>query len=142
MGMGTQFGETAKECAESYLYYGKALLELSRLESGVLGNALDGVPEEGDDANNSRVEGESVEKKDEEEEPSNLQLAWEMLELAKVVYTKQVDSGEGNKAEVEEKLCSAMLALGEVSLENENYSQAVEDIQLCLKKQESLPKDM
>merc|ERR1712096_133716 len=74
-------------------------------------------------------------------EPSNLQLAWEMLELAKVVYTKQVDSGEGNKAEVEEKLCSAMLALGEVSLENENYSQAVEDIQLCLKKQESLPKD-
>merc|ERR1712096_176166 len=87
------------------------------------------------------TEGESVEKKDEEEEPSNLQLAWEVLELAKVVYTKQVDSGEGNKAEVEEKLCSAMLALGEVSLENENYSQAVEDIQLCLKKQESLPKD-
>jgi len=252
--LSTQFGETAKECAESYYYYGKALLELSRLESGVLGNALDGVPEEGDEANTSQVEdpakmtedekkeveekvGEALEenfqeslqkkdekdkseekkegeakseesqageskselskageagkseeskekettedegmeegddseadesngedmdadksttegadntkvdsdeKKDEEEEPSNLQLAWEMLELAKVVYTKQVDSSEGNKAETEEKLCSTMLALGEVSLENENYKQAVEDIQLCLKKQESLPKD-
>ena len=36
------FGETAAEMAEVYFYYGKALLELARLESGVLGNALDG----------------------------------------------------------------------------------------------------
>merc|ERR1719466_283501 len=234
----------AKECAESYYYYGKALLELSRLESGVLGNALDGVPEEGDEANTSQVEdpakmtddekkeveekvGEALEenfqeslqkkeekskeskegeskseeskegdagtsegskdndvettedegmeegddseaeesngedmdaeksttegadntegdseKKDEEEEPSNLQLAWEMLELAKMVYTKQAEeSAVDTKAEIEEKLCSTMLALGEVSLENENYKQAVEDIRMCLKKQEILPKD-
>merc|ERR1712119_58971 len=87
------------------------------------------------------TEGDS-EKKDEEEEPSNLQLAWEMLELAKMVYTKQVEeSAVDIKSEIEEKLCSTMLALGEVSLENENYKQAVEDIRMCLKKQESLPKD-
>merc|ERR1712202_62221 len=34
-----------------------------------------------------------------------------------------------------------ILLLGETSMENENYSQAVEDIQLCLKKQDCLPKD-
>eukprot|EP00092_Neocalanus_flemingeri_P020360 GFUD01022058.1.p1 GENE.GFUD01022058.1~~GFUD01022058.1.p1 ORF type:complete len:382 (+),score=135.60 GFUD01022058.1:114-1259(+) len=204
--LSAHFGETAKECAESYFYYGKSLLELSRMESGVLGNALEGVPEEGDDANTSskiedpakmtedekeeveeivgeameknfqslceskdeendmeesgdsqdegmdegvsvegetkesKVTGESTEKM-EDEEPSNLQLAWEMLELAKIVYTKQVESGEGIKIEVEERLCSTILTLGEVSIENENYSQAVEDIQLCIKKVKSLPKD-
>merc|ERR1712112_398834 len=95
--------------------------------------------EEGEDSSDEKEEG--AEEKDEEEEPSNLQLAWEMLELAKVVYSKQLETGEGDKAHLEERLCSTMLALGEVSIENENYKQAVDDIQECLKKQGNLPKD-
>merc|ERR1712133_105316 len=50
------YGETAPECAETYFYYGKALLERARFESGVLGNALDGVPEGEEEAEISQVE--------------------------------------------------------------------------------------
>merc|ERR1712126_718403 len=95
--------------------------------------------EEGEESSDEKKE--EGEKKDEEEEPSNLQLAWEMLELAKVVYSKQLEAGDGDKVHLEERLCSTMLALGEVSIENENYKQAVDDIQDCLKKQANLPKD-
>ncbi|XP_076371314.1 uncharacterized protein LOC143257065 isoform X5 [Tachypleus tridentatus] len=45
-----KYGEMANECGEVYFFYGKALLELARLEIGVLGNALEGVPSEDDDA--------------------------------------------------------------------------------------------
>merc|ERR1712200_47613 len=166
------FGDNSHQCADAYYYYGKALLDLARMESGVFGNALDGVPE-GEDANNSQVEDpekmteeerdnvekevgdaldenfkamtekqetrekrinstegedeedseeseeseekeeekkESLDKEDteslgdnakegedkkaqeieDEEEPSNLQLAWEMLELAKVAFTTKL----------------------------------------------------
>ena len=78
---------------------------------------------------------------EDEEDPSNLQLAWEMLELAKMVLTEQLEGenkaglSEEARTSIEKRLFETYLILGEVSLENENYPQAVEDLTICLEKQ-------
>lgn len=295
--LGQHYGETAKECGEAYFYYGKALLELARMEAGVLDNVLDGVPD-GEDTDNSQVEdpekctdeeketiaeqvGEALEenfdelqklekdtkkekegqkaskeedneaeakvesskddneaeakvdstvkeengkeenkkmdeseensaddeeneeeneeeqqkedeekepeagpstskdeKKDggeekaenesigsndagtsdikdttdkcaidqeDEEDPSNLQLAWEMLELAKTIFDKHADSlkaTDSSRMDLETKLSETYQTLGELSIENENYPQAIEDLTMCLKRRmDLLPED-
>jgi len=206
--MTQQYGETADECADSYFHYGKALLELARMESGVLGNALEGVPE-GEDAEDAQVESaekmsedekedvgtkvmealeenfveheekvatlleghikavdcdeeegdededsmdvdekksedkkksaDELEAEVENEDLSNLERAWEVLEVAKVIYTRMMKKCKNEQ--VEKKLCETLLALGEVSIENESWTQAVDDLKECLEKRKALGSD-
>ena len=203
-----EFGDKAPECAEAYFYYGKALLEMFRLEAGVLGNidgegedlnrpvcridfdnldedseeksdddeaeeedGADGEDDKAGDAGDEKkeeveaeaeaeaepekekedtdsVEGDKKEVEDtaaleaeDEDDPSNLQLSWEMLELAKMVLLDQLEGesskslSEESKNLLEKRLFETFLTLGEVSLENKNYPLAVDDLKLCLTKQ-------
>uniref|UniRef100_UPI00398EFE7E nuclear autoantigenic sperm protein isoform X2 n=1 Tax=Pristiophorus japonicus TaxID=55135 RepID=UPI00398EFE7E len=88
--------------------------------------------EEGEDAADASDENEepAAEKDAESEEVDNLQLAWEMLELAKVIFKRQETKVQ--------QLCAAQayLKLGEVGIESENYIQAIEDFSECLNIQE------
>jgi len=87
-------------------------------------------------------EDKKAQEAEDEEDPSNLQLAWEMLELAKVAYTNKVEAltKEDEKRPIQMKVCETLLTLGEVSLENETYEQAVVDITECLTKRKELHK--
>jgi len=66
------YGQSADECAEAYLYYGKTLLELARLENGVLGHAVKETPAilgaNGDTENEDAKteDDETVDEKDDE----------------------------------------------------------------------------
>ncbi|XP_074858759.1 nuclear autoantigenic sperm protein isoform X3 [Carettochelys insculpta] len=80
---------------------------------------------EGDKENDSMVEDKSFQES-EEDEVGNLELAWDMLELAKVIYKRQ----ETKEAQLH--AAQAHLKLGEVSIESENYAQAIEEFQACL----------
>ncbi|KFQ42435.1 Nuclear autoantigenic sperm protein [Nestor notabilis] len=80
---------------------------------------------EDDKENELTVEDKSLQES-EEDEIGNLELAWDMLELAKVIYKRQ----ETKEAQLH--AAQAHLKLGEVSIESENYTQAIEEFQACL----------
>ncbi|XP_072723664.1 nuclear autoantigenic sperm protein isoform X2 [Ciconia boyciana] len=80
---------------------------------------------EDDKENEITVEDKSLQES-EEDEIGNLELAWDMLELAKVIYKRQ----ETKEAQLH--AAQAHLKLGEVSIESENYTQAIEEFQACL----------
>merc|ERR1712181_194153 len=66
-------------------------------------------------------------------EAGNLEQAWQMFDLAKVIYGKAGDMA---------KECESLTFLGEASLENSNFKQAVEDLAVCLAKRvKALPAD-
>jgi len=222
--LSAECGDKAPECGEAYYFYGKALLELARLENVVLGNALCGVPDgddcdngstqvedpeqvteeerteveekvnkalienfdhceiaespllmkavaNPDDAGDEKTEAEKVmdvdpeqgdDEEDEEEsddecenideekaevkaeeDPTNLQLAWEVLELSKIICKEQLDGcmkdlPTETKAALEKRYCDTFLLLSEVSVESGNYYRAVEDLKVCLERQKTL----
>merc|ERR1712142_1224539 len=104
-----------------------------------IGSNESGTSETKDSTDKNAIE------KEEEEDPSNLQLAWEILELAKSCFSKHADSlpaDSETRMEIESKLSETYQTLGEVSIENENCPQAIEDLTMCLRRrQDLLPED-
>jgi len=66
-----KYGEFDSQCAEVYFYFGKALLELARVENNVLGNALTGVPEDTGPIDDSRYGNPDEIAQEEKEEISD-----------------------------------------------------------------------
>ncbi|QSZ36709.1 hypothetical protein DSL72_006592 [Monilinia vaccinii-corymbosi] len=96
----------------------------------------------------SDEEGEAEGEEDEEEDDP-LNLAFDILDLTRVLFEKrlQADGGEGKGKEtgnnamtthIKERLADTRDLLGEISLENERFPEAVSDFRESLRLKESL----
>merc|ERR1712223_1846695 len=85
------------------------------------------------------------------DEPSNLQRAWELFDLTRIILNKELtalDAKEDPEKEEKKKglnlrISDTLFLLAEVSIENENFSQAVDDFTSCLEiRRNLLPSDL
>ncbi|CAO3567836.1 unnamed protein product [Mortierella alpina] len=152
--LGQVYGETNPKCANTLFMYGKALLEHAIQQSSVLGGVTEKKSKDELEAvvaaaaggsstsasssaapNNPRFVFEGDEDEDEEEEgdeeggaaeggeedQDDFAVAWDVLDLARVLYHRM------GTEEALLKLGDVHIALGDVSLESENFEQAVAD---------------
>jgi len=102
-------------------------MEEDEEEEGTEGEEVEGAEEKADD----KAEGTTdKDPKDDDDDVTNLQLAWEVLELAKLIFARH------NTKEMKLKCAEVHLKLGEVGIENSQYDQAIEDLKECLKIQQ------
>ncbi|KAK3794632.1 hypothetical protein RRG08_003778 [Elysia crispata] len=99
--------------------------------------APEGEDEQAQEEGDNQEGAESQEDEEKDEDVPNFQLAWEYLELAKVIYLKSDNKDDQLKA------AECHIKLGEVSMETEQHSTAAEDLESALKIQQKylVPED-
>ena len=112
-----------------------------------VGEDEDNVPEKDDtkvhDDSNNKADNEMEKSKDEnisDDETAGdgpiptMQLAWETLELARIIFKRH------NNTDMQLKLAQTHLLLGEIHMEQEQFSDAVSELTKCLNIQKNLLK--
>jgi len=104
------YGQTADECADAYLHYGKTLIELARQEIGVFWNAVKETPvlqeeeeDEGEDA-----KGENNEKENDVKENGKKEGDEKMMETEKSETENEEPEENLKPCEIKEKVSHAM----------------------------------
>lgn len=118
-----KFGETANECAEVYLQYGMALLELARMENTVLGNALTGIPAEPAGMEEENVTENTFVEPDETTEEEKAKISDEIIDA-------MIESEDQDKNSVSEegKDCSEGDKKDPVPMESEAKNSPAENV--------------
>ncbi len=132
-------GDQGLAVAPFYYEYGNVLVHLKQQQSDFLGSATEAAGKRKAEAQVAAV-GRQVGGGDgegDEEDADDMQIAWEVLELARVVYARSP-----NKAHVVE-LAKVHGRLGDLAMENEQFEQAMTEFNKCfeLQKKELSPGD-
>ncbi|CAM6089810.1 unnamed protein product [Calypogeia fissa] len=141
------YGELGPECAQTYYKFGCALLYKAQTESDAVvdskvgkgqsssaaeGSKLPDQEDDSEDEEDGKNEGEGIVADDEtgEDEESDLELAWKVLDIARVIYAK---GAERTLAEID-----VIIALADVSLERELFQLCFDDYTTALSALENL----
>ncbi|KTW30254.1 hypothetical protein T552_00731 [Pneumocystis carinii B80] len=155
-----EYGEGDVRNADVFYSYGRALFYLAVKRSGVFGGVvppLENCIEMGNVSskamhNSSRLCFSGDESSEEESgdviKEDDFSIAWEALDFSRFLYQKMLDMSKGVSErdleekkeeideekciEIEKKLADTYDLLGEISLENENFQQALADFQSSL----------
>lgn len=136
-------GERAIECGPAYVEYARALLAKSQAESDPLGGAIKredagaqpsgagtssgAADEDADDAEEGGEEG----GEEGEAEGDDLELAFQCLEVARLIYEEAVPAQLL-------PLSGVLECLGDVAMENEMWDEAIDDLTRCLELKKQL----
>ncbi|KAI9473926.1 MAG: hypothetical protein EXX96DRAFT_621554 [Benjaminiella poitrasii] len=146
---------------DAYFMYGKALLQLAIQQNNVLGQSAQAsaskVEEQQEIAKEQEVESKNPlfqlnavpdfsntaeEENDEEEEEGDdenaeddFESAWDILDVARVIFEK------GEDKETKLKLADVHLCLGDVSLETEKFNEALVDYEKAIEIKQSVLED-
>merc|ERR1712012_974192 len=104
------------------------------------------MEEEGDEPEAMEQEMGNDTVQNDADEPSNLQRAWELFELNRIILgkeltaldTKEDPEKQEKKKDLNLRISDTLFLLAEVSLESENFSQALDDFTSCLEMRKSL----
>eukprot|EP00245_Coleochaete_scutata_P002090 TRINITY_DN1268_c0_g2_i1.p1 TRINITY_DN1268_c0_g2~~TRINITY_DN1268_c0_g2_i1.p1 ORF type:complete len:419 (+),score=117.70 TRINITY_DN1268_c0_g2_i1:135-1391(+) len=141
------FGDMAPECASAYFKYGSALFFMAQQEIDALGTKAEKVEdgENGGDVSGDEEDGaegdadepsplaevqEEAGDADEDEDNSDLALAWSMLECARLIHEQQPGQSI-EKADI-------LVVLADLSLEKEDYDTCFRDYNAALQIMEDL----
>jgi len=102
------YGQESEKCVDAYLMYGKTLIDVARLENGVLGHAIKEMPVFGSETDDAETEKEETNTEDEEDSAPNLkpEEIREKVVLAlrnENLYNEQESEDEGTEDEGEEE---------------------------------------
>nr|XP_026487161.1 protein HGV2 [Vanessa tameamea] len=123
-------GDVADECAEAYLWYGKALLGLSREESGVLGGGVPGANNEEEEENEDE-NGENGHEAPKENE-QDVEMPNEKVEKIEAESTTKDEEVASSTAEIaEEKPGTSNGDQNDESVANLDNEEDVDNLQLA-----------
>lgn len=129
------YGDLAPECAEAYHLYGTTMLELVKGEASFMAEDSAGPKDDDEDdddedethgADGDSAACSSSKVEESAEEVSDLQVVWESLEAARIIYSKDPSPS------TQLKLAWVYFDLGEYKLETGLFPDAVEEFTTCL----------